>query len=35
MTNTTVIDYLQQWSREQGDRVWLRDRRGDDFTEWT
>ena len=35
MTNTTVIDYLQQWSREQGDRVWLRDRQGDDFTEWT
>ena len=35
MTHTTVVDYLQQWSREEGDRVWLRDRKGDAFTEWT
>ncbi len=35
MENTTVTDYLRQWNDQQPDRVWLRDRKGDTFVEWT
>ena len=31
----TLLDYLNHWSEERGDQVWLRDRVGDEFTEWT
>jgi len=31
----TLIEYLDQWASDCPDEVWLRDRHGDDFTEWT
>jgi long-chain acyl-CoA synthetase len=30
----TLIKYLDHWSTERPDTVWLRDRKGDVFTEW-
>ncbi len=33
--NDTVMDYVQRWLEACPDRVWLRDRKGDDFSEWT
>ncbi len=35
MTHTTLSAYLDSLSEEYPDRVWLRDRKGDEFTEWT
>jgi long-chain acyl-CoA synthetase len=35
VAHDTFAGYLDQWARETPDTVWLRDRRGDDFTEWT
>ncbi len=34
-THSTIMDYMHRWLQETPDRVWLRDRKGDDFTEWT
>jgi long-chain acyl-CoA synthetase len=31
----TLTAYLDHWANEQPDDVWLRDRHGDDFTDWT
>jgi long-chain acyl-CoA synthetase len=31
----TLIDYLDQWADEYPDEVWLKDRHGDDVTDWT
>ena len=31
----TLTGYLDQRAGEDGDSVWLRDRAGDEFTEWT
>ncbi|MDJ0654585.1 MAG: AMP-binding protein [Xanthomonadales bacterium] len=31
----TVTEYVERWAAECPDRVWLRDRAGDEFTEWT
>ena len=35
MTINTVTGYLTHWAQEEPDRVWLRDRKGDEFTEWS
>lgn len=35
MANTTLTAFLDSLSRDHGDRVWLRDRKGDEFTEWS
>ena len=34
-SNLTAVDYLRKWSREHGDRIWLRERKGDEFNEWS
>jgi len=34
-SNDTVIGRLKRWAGEHPDRTWLRDRKGDEFTEWT
>jgi len=34
-TDNTITEYLDRWVREVPDQVWLRDRHGDNFTEWT
>jgi long-chain acyl-CoA synthetase len=31
----TIVDYLQRWNRECPDRVWLRERNGDEYRNWT
>jgi long-chain acyl-CoA synthetase len=31
----TVMDYLSRWAEAYPEQVWLRDRKGDTFTEWT
>jgi long-chain acyl-CoA synthetase len=31
----TLLEYLDQWAVECPDKVWLRDRKGDEFTSWT
>ena len=31
----TVFDYLNRWAQECPERIWLRDRRGDEFSEWS
>lgn len=33
--NNTITEYIDRWTREVPDQVWLRDRHGDVFTEWT
>lgn len=33
--DNTIIEYLDRWVDEVPDHVWLRDRKGDEFTEWT
>ena len=35
MELTTIPAYLAKWAAELPDQVWLRDRQGDDFQEWT
>ncbi len=35
MTHTTLLDYTESLSNECPDRIWLRDRKGDEFTEWS
>ena len=35
MEHDTFAGYLDQWAEERPDVVWLRDRQGDEFTEWT
>ncbi len=35
VTHSTLMGYLDQWATETPDKVWLRDRSGDVFTEWT
>ncbi|MGI9590860.1 MAG: AMP-binding protein, partial [Myxococcota bacterium] len=32
---TTVMDHLDRWVEECPERTWLKDRQGDDFTEWS
>ncbi len=34
-SNNTIMDYMQRWLQQCPERVWLRDRKGDVFTEWT
>ncbi|MFT5032580.1 MAG: long-chain acyl-CoA synthetase [Bermanella sp.] len=34
-SHNTIMDYMQRWLQECPDRVWLRDRKGDEFAEWT
>lgn len=34
-TRNTVFDYLDRWVQECPERTWLRDRKGDDFSEWS
>ena len=31
----TLLEYLDQWSQEYPDKIWLRDRQGDQITEWS
>ncbi len=31
----TLTAYLAQWAQEKPDLLWLQDRKGDDFTDWT
>ena len=31
----TLLEYLDHWCEACPDKVWLRDRQGDEFTEWT
>ena len=31
----TFSDYLEKWAGDCPDKTWLRDRKGDEFTEWT
>lgn len=33
--HSTFSGYLDQWADEQADTIWLRDRKGDDFNEWS
>lgn len=33
--DNTTIEYLDRWVSEVPDHVWLRDRKGDEFTQWT
>ena len=35
MTHTTLLEYSESLSNECPDRIWLRDRKGDEFTEWS
>ncbi len=35
VTCRTTLAYLERWVREHPERTWLRERRGDDFTEWS
>jgi long-chain acyl-CoA synthetase len=35
MDNRVIPDFLTQWANQAPDRVWLRDRQGDHFDEWT
>ncbi len=35
MTNTTLQSLLDRYVAESPDNVWLRDRKGDDFNDWT
>ena len=35
MAHQTLLDYIDQWAAEHPDSVWLRDRTGDSFTDWT
>ncbi len=34
-SNNTITEYLDRWEREVPEQVWLCDRHGDVFTEWT
>jgi len=34
-TNNTIIEYLNRWVHESSDEIWLRDRQGDRFTQWS
>ena len=34
-TNSTVFDHIDKNCEACPQQVWLRDRKGDDFTEWT
>jgi long-chain acyl-CoA synthetase len=35
VSHDTFSGYLDQWANERPDDVWLRDRKGDDFSEWS
>ena len=35
MLHSTIPAYVTQWANEIPDQVWLRDRQGDSFQEWT
>jgi len=35
MTHTTLLQILNSHHKKYPDRIWLRDRKGDDFTEWS
>jgi long-chain acyl-CoA synthetase len=35
MQHTTLLAYLDSLSEECPDRIWLRDRKGDEYTEWS
>ncbi len=35
VTHSTLMEYLDQWAAETPDKVWLRDRSGEAFLEWT
>ena len=35
MVINTVTGYLRHWAQEEPNRVWLRDRKGDEFNAWT
>ena len=35
MKSSIYSDYLDKWTQETPDDVWLRDRAGDRITEWT
>ena len=35
MIINTVTGYLRHWAQEEPNRVWLRDRKGDEFNAWT
>jgi long-chain acyl-CoA synthetase len=35
MPHSTIPAYLSQWASELPDQVWLRDRQGDTFTQWS
>ena len=34
MSANTIMDYLDRWNEQCPERVWLKDRQGDEFTEW-
>lgn len=34
-SDNTITEYIDRWEREVPDQVWLRDRHGEVFTEWT